>query len=45
MNDKAVVLIVDDAPSNAMILAACLKDKYYIKVAKSGEQCLDILVE
>lgn len=43
MNDKAVVLIVDDAPSNAMVLAACLKDKYHIKVAKSGEQCLDIL--
>ncbi|HED35202.1 MAG TPA: diguanylate cyclase [Gammaproteobacteria bacterium] len=44
MSDKAVVLIVDDAPSNAMVLAACLKDKYYIKVARSGAQCLDILV-
>ncbi len=44
MSDKAVVLIVDDVPSNVQVLAACLKDKYHIKVAKSGEQCLDVLV-
>jgi len=41
--EKPIVLIVDDVPSNAMILAACLKDDYKIKVAKSGQQCLDIV--
>jgi len=44
MSDKAVVLIVDDMPSNALVLAACLKEEYHIKVAKSGAQCLGILM-
>jgi len=44
VSNKAVVLIVDDAPSNVMVLAACLKDKYHIKVASSGEQCLDVII-
>jgi len=39
--DKPVVLIVDDSPANIQVLAACLKDLYHIKVAISGQQCLD----
>ncbi len=40
--DKATLLIVDDVPVNIQVLAACLKDKYLIKVATSGEQCLQL---
>lgn len=43
MKEKSVILIVDDAPSNAMVLASCLKNRYRIKVVKSGQQCLDII--
>ena len=40
--DKATILIVDDMPTNIQILAAVLKKEYKIKVATSGQQCLDI---
>ncbi|NOQ17185.1 MAG: diguanylate cyclase [Methyloprofundus sp.] len=40
MEDKPCVLIVDDVPANLQILATCLKDRYHIKVATSGELCL-----
>lgn len=43
MTDKPIILIVDDEPANIQILAACLKDKYNIKVATSGEQCMEIV--
>ena len=43
MTDKPTMLIVDDEPANIQVLAACLKDKYNIKVATSGEQCLEVL--
>ena len=42
MTNKATILIVDDTPSNVQILAAILKDKYHIKVATSGKDCLKI---
>ncbi len=42
MKNKATILIVDDSPSNVQILAAILKNKYHIKVATSGKDCLKI---
>ena len=43
MVDKPIVLIVDDVPANIQILAACLKDKYSIKVASDGLRCLELV--
>ncbi|MDX2367710.1 MAG: diguanylate cyclase [Colwellia sp.] len=40
MKSDAIVLIVDDSPTNIKIVAACLKQHYRLKVATSGEQCL-----
>lgn len=42
MQEKPVVLIVDDSPQNIQILAQCLKDDYYIKVATAGPRCLEL---
>lgn len=42
MSDKALILIVDDSPTNLQVLAACVKDKHRIKVATNGLQCLQI---
>lgn len=42
MSDKALVLIVDDSPTNLQVLAACVKDHHRIKVATNGLQCLQI---
>jgi len=42
MTGKATILIVDDSPSNIQVLAACLKDRYHIKVATRGKECLKI---
>ena len=44
MPDKPVVLIVDDAVTNTMVLAGCLKDKYQIKVASDGLRCLELVL-
>ncbi len=43
MTDKPIILIVDDEPANIQVLAACLRDKYDIKVATSGEHCLGLV--
>ena len=40
MKSDAIVLIVDDSPTNIKIIAACLKQHYRLKIATSGEQCL-----
>jgi len=40
-DNKLSILIVDDAPANIQILANILKDQYRIRVATSGQQCLD----
>jgi len=40
MKSDAIVLIVDDSPTNIKIVAECLKQHYRLKVASSGEQCL-----
>ncbi len=42
MSETPVVLIVDDAPENLQALAECLKTGYRIKVAKSGQRCLEL---
>ncbi|OUS29957.1 diguanylate cyclase response regulator [Gammaproteobacteria bacterium 45_16_T64] len=42
MRDDPVVLIVDDAPANIQVLAACLKDIGHLKVATDGERCLEL---
>jgi len=43
MINKPIILIVDDEPTNIQVLAGCLKDQYQIKVATSGEQCLQLI--
>ena len=42
MSDKAVVLIVDDVPTNVQTLALLLKEDYTIKVATGGVRALDL---
>jgi len=42
MSDKALVLIVDDSPTNLQVLAACVKSAHRVKVSTNGEQCLQI---
>ncbi|NRB39083.1 MAG: diguanylate cyclase [Pseudomonadales bacterium] len=44
MMDKAVILLVDDAPANVQMLADILKDDYTLKVATSGERALELAV-
>ncbi|OPX55327.1 response regulator receiver modulated diguanylate cyclase [Oceanospirillum multiglobuliferum] len=43
MNEKATVLVVDDSATNIQVLAGILKNDYLVKVANSGQRCLDIL--
>jgi len=43
MDDKPMILIVDDTATNIQVLAACLKDDYRLKVATGGEQCLTLV--
>ena len=42
MSTKAVILIVDDVPTNVQALALLLKEEYVIKVATSGARALEI---
>ncbi|WP_198264926.1 GGDEF domain-containing response regulator [sulfur-oxidizing endosymbiont of Gigantopelta aegis] len=44
MSDKPRVLIVDDVEVNSKILAACLKGKYEMTIARDGQACLDIAI-
>lgn len=41
---RATILIVDDQPTNLMILGKALKDDYQIKLAKSGVKAMEILL-
>ncbi len=43
MGDKSIVLVVDDAPENLVLISSILKDLYRIKVATSGRKALSIL--
>ncbi|RBQ25765.1 MULTISPECIES: diguanylate cyclase [Arcobacteraceae] len=40
---KYTLLIVDDMTTNILLLSDILKDEYNIKIAKSGQKCLEIL--
>lgn len=42
LDDKALILLVDDEPANIQLVAGYIKDDYQIKVATSGEQCLKL---
>ncbi len=42
MENKAVVLIVDDIASNIQTLASILKDTYQLKVSTSGEKAIEL---
>jgi len=42
MDNKATILLVDDEPVNIQILAGALKDRFQLKVATSGEQCIKL---
>lgn len=42
MSNKAVVLIVDDVPTNVQALALLLKEEYVIKVATGGARALEL---
>ncbi|NEX16864.1 MAG: two-component system response regulator [Halochromatium sp.] len=39
---KQTILVVDDAPENLDVLSGILKGEYRVKVANSGERCLQI---
>jgi len=40
----STVLIVDDSPSNIRVMAAILQERYRVKTATSGQQCLDMAI-
>lgn len=42
MKTKAVILIVDDVPTNVQTLALLLKEEYVIKVATGGARALEL---
>jgi len=46
MNDLplSTVLIVDDSPSNIRVMAAVLQERYRVKTATSGQQCLEMAI-
>ena len=45
MNQRAVVLVVDDIASNVQTLAHLLKDEYTLKVATSGSRALELAAQ
>ena len=42
MNQKPVILIVDDVPVNVQALAVLLSDEYFVKVATSGGKAIEL---
>jgi putative two-component system response regulator len=43
MNNKKVILIVDDQPINLSMLSQVLSEKYNVRIANSGKRALDIV--
>lgn len=39
------ILLVDDTPANLKILGECLRDRYAVSIATSGQQALDMVWE
>jgi diguanylate cyclase (GGDEF)-like protein len=44
MIEKALILIVDDVPSNVQMLANLLKDDYQVKVAVDGKRAVELAI-
>jgi putative two-component system response regulator len=42
VEQKPLILAVDDSVENLQVLSALLKDHYRVKIAKSGEKALEI---
>ncbi len=42
INEKPLILIVDDTPMNIRVLGTALQDEYQIRVATSGEEALEM---
>lgn len=42
---QSTVLIVDDSPSNIRVMAAVLQERYQIKTALNGTQCIEFAVK
>jgi diguanylate cyclase (GGDEF)-like protein len=42
INDKPLILIVDDTPMNIRVLGTALQEEYQIRVATSGEEALEM---
>ncbi len=42
MAEKATILLVDDTRTNIQLLAGCLKQQYRLKIAMSGQRCLEL---
>ncbi|WP_370315203.1 PleD family two-component system response regulator, partial [Thalassolituus sp.] len=40
----STVLIVDDSPSNIRVMAAVLQERYRVKTATSGQQCIEMAI-
>ena len=45
VDDKPVILIVDDTPTNIQVLAEALRDNYRVKVAGSGRAAFDVIAK
>jgi len=43
MNNQATILLVDDEPANIQLLASYLKNRFLLKIATSGKQCLELV--
>lgn len=42
---QSTVLIVDDAPSNIRVMGAILQERYRVKTAMGGQQCIDMALK
>ena len=45
VEQKPLILAVDDSVENLQVLSALLKDHYRVKIAKSGEKALEIALQ
>jgi len=45
VNDKPVILVVDDSTMDIQILVSILKDDYHIRIAKNGMNAFDLIYQ
>lgn len=43
--EQSTVLIVDDSPSNIRVMAAVLQERYRVKTAMGGHQCIEMAIK